>query len=90
MPPVSLSLIVSLVVSVYGWYSGQQFLWWYPASVVVASIIETATRPWVASDKLGSAVVVSMLLKAMFATVALYATIGIAGCLVLLGFWLGT
>ena len=70
------------------WFNGQWL--WIPAAVLMASIVDLFTRAWVASDRLGTATSVSILLKFSFAMVGFFAMVGQLICVGLVAYWIAS
>ena len=83
---INTSIIVSGITLLAGLFSQQPYLW-FPVSVLAAGIIDLFTRGWVASDRLGSATNLSVLLKSICSVAVLYAMVGQVICIGLLIWW---
>lgn len=80
------SVIISGITLLIGLFLHQPLLW-VPVSVLAAGIIDLFTRQWVASDRLGSAANLSMLIKSLCSLAVLYAMIGQVVCIGLIVWW---
>lgn len=80
---INLSLIISSIVTIIGLAAGKGQLW-LPMSVLIASLIAMKTSQWVASDQVGEAYTVSIILKFLLSLIGTYAALGQFICL----FWL--
>lgn len=83
---MNLSLIVSLVTFLTALIFSKNPSW-LPLSIVIASLVSAQTNGWVASDRLGTAVRLSVYLKFLFSLIGLYSLIGIFVCVILLIKW---
>lgn len=83
---INLAIIISLLILLTGFFFDQPYLW-IPLSVLSAGIIDLFTRQWVASDKLGSARNLSVIVKFIFALIGFYAMIGQIVCIGLVLWW---
>jgi hypothetical protein len=84
---INLAIIISFLVLVIGIVFNQSYLW-IPISVLIAGFIDLFTRRWVASDRLGSAQTLSVLLKSVLSLIILYAMVGQVVCVGLFIYWL--
>jgi hypothetical protein len=78
--------IISLGTLIAG-YAYDKVLIWIPISILAASLIFAPFRGWVMSDRLGTSVNTSMIIKFVLGTVGFYATMGQFLCLGLLVWW---
>ena len=79
---ISTSTIISSIVLILGVVFQKDGLW-LPISVLICSIIYTATSAWVTSSKRGSNALLSESLKLVLGIIGFYATVGQLVCL----FW---
>lgn len=63
---------------------------WIPILGLAASLIATLTKEWVASDRMGTAVAASMIIKTIFALIGFIAMLSQLSALGLIGYWLLT
>jgi hypothetical protein len=63
---------------------------WIPILGLAMSLITTLTKEWVASDRIGTAVSVSIIIKAIFALIGFIAMLSQLSALGLIGYWLLT
>lgn len=84
---LSTAIIISGLTLLIGFVFSQPLLW-LPTSILIAGLIDLFTRSWVASDRLGQARTMSMLLKFTFALVGFYAMLGQLICIGLITWWL--
>lgn len=80
------AIIISLITLVLGFFSGQLYLW-VPLSVLIAGIIDSFTRQWVTSDRVGQMQKLSITLKSLLALIGFYAMIGQVVCIGLIIWW---
>lgn len=83
---ISLAIIISAITVLLGFIFGKPYLW-LPVSILLASIIELPTRNWVNSNKLGNMRNLSMAIKAILASIGLYATAGQIICIGIIFWW---
>jgi len=81
------AVVISAATLLAGFFFHQPHLW-IPVSVLLAAVVDSYTRQWVMSERLGSAQNLSMFLKMIFAFIGFYAMIGQIACIVLAGWWL--
>lgn len=80
------ALVISAITLILGLVFSKAYIL-LPVSVVIASIIDIFTRQWVVSDRVGSMLKISILLKVLFAGIGFYAMLGQFLCIWLLGEW---
>jgi len=68
-------IVVSAVVLLAGWLMSAPSLW-VPGATLVACIIDLFTRSWVVSDRLGSSVTLSVILKFILSLIGFLGMIG--------------
>jgi hypothetical protein len=83
---INLTVIISGLTLLLGLVFGQPYLW-VPVSVLLAGLVDLFTRSWVASNRLGRAVTLSVLLKFLLALIGFYAMIGQVACVGLVLWW---
>jgi hypothetical protein len=76
------SLVISSVTFILSIFL--QISLWFPLSVVLASLFSIKTSTWVKSERLGSYVYASMLIKFACSLVMFYAAIGQYVCIFLI------
>ena len=62
--------------------------WWVPVSGLLAGLIELPTRDWLASDRLGTARGLSVIVKFLFALIGFYALITQLASIALVVYWI--
>lgn len=80
------ALVISVITLILGLIFSKPNIF-LPVSIVIASIIDLYTRKWVASNRIGSMIKTSVLLKGLFAIIGFYAMAGQFICLFLLIKW---
>lgn len=83
---LNIAFVISLITLLIGLFFNKQYIVW-PLTILIASIIDLFTRKWFVSDKLGSNMTASVLLKALLVTISFYGMVGQIICLVLLYKW---
>lgn len=81
-----MATIIAFITLGIGFFMSASYLW-VPGTVLVAGIIDSLTRRWVVSARLGSAVNLSIILKFFLSLIGFYAMIGQIICIVLVFFW---
>lgn len=89
MMKISLSAIFNAVCLSFGLIANREPIW-IPVIGLVASLIATATRSWVASDRLGTAVKTSIIFKGVLALVGFVAILSQITAVGLTIYWLFT
>ena len=84
---INSAILISLSIILLGFFFNQPYLW-IPLSVLAAGFIDLFARQWIASDKLGTARNLSVILKFFFALVSFYAMLGQIACVGLVLWWL--
>lgn len=83
---INIAIVISGITLMLGAILNKSYLW-IPLSVLVAGLIDLFTRRWVVSDRLGSAVNISMFLKSFCSLAVLYAMVGEVICVGLIIWW---
>jgi len=83
---ITSSLIISAITLALG-IALKAPLLWLPISVLIASIVDSLTRSWTTSDRLGRARTASAIIKGIFSLMGIYATIGQLACVGVIIFW---
>lgn len=76
--------IITILVSILT----QQGSLFFPLTVLIAGVISLYTFSWVVSNRLGSNVTLSVLLKLILSLIGFYAIIGQFICIVLIFLWI--
>lgn len=80
------ALVMSVITLILGLIFSKSYIF-LPASIVIASIIDLLTRQWVMSDRLGSMINLSAVIKFFLSLIGFYAMIGQFICVGLLIKW---
>lgn len=83
---LNLSFVVSLITITIGLLMSQSIF--VPITVLIASVIDLLTREWVMSEKVGTAVGLSIILKFIFSAIGMYALLGILINIILIFIWI--
>jgi len=84
---ITSSLIISAITLIIGIILKAPLIW-LPISVLITSIVDSLTRSWTTSDRLGRARTASTIIKGLFSLMGIYATIGQLACVGLIIFWI--
>ncbi|OGJ14108.1 hypothetical protein A2554_01155 [Candidatus Nomurabacteria bacterium RIFOXYD2_FULL_35_12] len=83
---INIAITISVLTLILGFVTKQVYLW-IPLTVLIAGLIDMFSRQWVASDRLGSSINLSMFLKSLCSLAVLYVLIGQIICLGLVVWW---
>lgn len=86
---VSLSTILNAVCLSFGLIASREPIW-IPVVGLVASLIATLTQSWVASDRVGTAMKTSIILKGVLAVIGFVAMLSQITAVGLTIYWLFT
>ena len=86
MMKLNTAVIISGITLLLGIGFSQPYLW-VPLTVLIAGIIDLFTRKWVASDRLGRALRLSVFLKFFFSLIGFYGMLGQVACVGLILWW---
>lgn len=86
---ITSAITITGVASAWGLLAANPFLW-IPITGLIASFIDTMTRGWVQSPRLGASMNLSIILKFVFTLMGTYAMISQLGCVVLMIYWVVT